>query len=144
MRNRKNVLRLATTLAMFAIAVTQAGCYAEIRTSFRRVAYAKLALNEIGRAIESFRQDVGRYPTTSQGLSVLVQNDSKISGWNGPYLLSVPIDPWGNQYIYEFSERHATYELRCQGEDGAPGGEGAASDLTVGPDSYKRILDPSP
>jgi type II secretion system protein G len=107
------------------------------------VTYAKLALNEMGRAIELFKRDVGRYPTTSQGLTALVQNDVKTPGWNGPYLLSVPADPWGHRYLYEYSQQTAAYRLQCQGEDGAPGGQGAASDLTVRPDTYMRILDPN-
>jgi hypothetical protein len=93
MLTRNTARWLAITLGVIGATVTQTGCYPEIRTSSRRVTYAKLALNEMGRAIESFKRDVGRYPTTSQGLTALVQNDGKTPGWNGPYLPSVPADP---------------------------------------------------
>jgi len=66
----------------------------------------------------------GRYPDT---LEVLVVPDE-----NGEsYLDEIPLDPWGNDYVYEPHESGTSYRLSCYGSDGAPGGEGEAADTVI-------------
>lgn len=92
-------------------------------------------------AIGLFEQDVGRYPSTDEGLQVLIQNP-QIRSWKGPYLQSatVPIDPWGNPYRYAYpSERtnlEQLYDIVSAGPDGSFGNEDDVTnhDILVGQD----------
>lgn len=95
-----------------------------------KVARAQIAALET--ALESYRLDVGRYPTTEQGLAALEKAPPNEARWAGPYLKkAVPADPWGNPYVYRFpGERGADFELGSLGRDGRPGGSGEDADLT--------------
>jgi len=75
---------------------------------------ARLQIDQLGSALDLFRLDVGRYPTTQEGLAGLVARPGSAANWRGPYLkgASVPSDPWGQPYQYR-----------------APGTEGRAYDL---------------
>lgn len=90
---------------------------------------AKTQIEMLGQALDAFRLDVGRYPTTSEGLSALVTNPG-VDGWNGPYLKKgLPNDPWKRPYLYESPGQHGDYDLVSYGADGAPGGEGENKDV---------------
>lgn len=90
---------------------------------------AKTQIELLGQALDQFRLDTGRYPTTAEGLNVL-QTDPGLPGWDGPYLKKgVPNDPWGRPYHYESPGTHGDYDLISYGADGSPGGEGEAKDL---------------
>lgn len=91
---------------------------------------AKTQIEMLGQALDAFRLDVGRYPTTAEGLSALVTNPG-VEGWNGPYLKKgLPNDPWKKPYQYESPGQHGDYDLVSYGADGAPGGEGENKDVT--------------
>lgn len=92
-------------------------------------AYAQIEL--FGTALDSFRLDVGRYPTSGEGLEALVSEVSGVEGWNGPYLKKneIPDDPWNNPYIYESPGKHGDYDLYSLGADKAEGGEGEDKDI---------------
>jgi len=92
-------------------------------------AYAQVEL--LGTALDSFRLDVGRYPTTSEGLESLIKAPSGVEEWNGPYLKKseIPLDPWHHPYHYESPGNHGEYDLYSYGKDDAEGGEGENSDL---------------
>lgn len=92
-------------------------------------AYAQIEL--FGTALDSFRLDVGRYPTTSEGLEALISPVAGAEEWNGPYLrkIEIPEDPWGNQYHYESPGNHGDYDLYSLGADNAQGGEGENMDI---------------
>ena len=62
-------------------------------------------------------------------------NAEAISGaeakWEGPYLKkAIPLDPWGNAYVFKLPGEHGDYDLLSLGKDGQPGGEGEAADIT--------------
>jgi len=84
---------------------------------------AELQIRSLGAALDLYFIDVGRYPSTSQGLSVLVQRPGGEGRWNGPYLQqsTVPADPWGNPYVYEASGP-GRYTIISYGADGQAGG----------------------
>jgi general secretion pathway protein G len=92
-------------------------------------AYAQVEL--FGTALDSFRLDVGRYPTTSEGLEALIKPISGDEGWNGPYLkkTEIPLDPWHNPYHYESPGNHGDYDLYSYGKDNSEGGDGESSDV---------------
>ena len=90
---------------------------------------AKAQIELLGQALDQFRLDTGRYPTTSEGLSVLVTNPG-VPGWDGPYLKkAVPNDPWGRAYSYESPGSHGDYDLLSFGADGASGGDDENKDV---------------
>jgi general secretion pathway protein G len=90
---------------------------------------AKTQIELLGQALDQFRLDTGRYPTTSEGLDALL-NDPGANNWDGPYLKkAVPNDPWGKPYHYESPGSHSDYDIVAFGADGSPGGEGEAADI---------------
>ena len=96
---------------------------------------AKIQIESFSSALDLFYLDAGRYPTSSEGLSALVQAPGNISGWSGPYLKggAVPKDPWGNLYVFRSPGQHGTYDIMSYGSDGQEGGTGTASDITSWP-----------
>ena len=88
-------------------------------------------IDGLGKALDHFRLDIGRYPSTEEGLAVLITRPADQPKWDGPYLTkNIPLDPWGNPYIYKFPGEHGEYDLISYGKDGQPGGEGEAADIT--------------
>jgi general secretion pathway protein G len=91
---------------------------------------ARAQIELLGTALDTFRLDVGRYPTTQEGLQALRSAPGQAPGWDGPYLKkAVPLDPWGRAYVYESPGQHGEYDLYSYGADGAPGGEGDGRDV---------------
>ena len=66
---------------------------------------ALIQIRDLEQTLEMYKLDVGRYPSTAQGLEALVRKPNGAAGWNGPYLKkkSVPRDPWGNEYQNDLS-----------------------------------------
>lgn len=82
-------------------------------------------ISTLEAALDTYRLDVGEYPDSLEGL---MENDSDSAAWNGPYLRrAVPLDPWGNEYVYEATARQFT--LISYGADGERGGEGDDADI---------------
>jgi general secretion pathway protein G len=96
-----------------------------------QVKVARAQLDGLDKALDQFRLDVGRYPTTEEGLQALVSPPSGEPGWAGPYLKKgVPLDPWGRPYVYQQPGSHAgDFDLLSYGKDGRPGGTGEDADL---------------
>lgn len=92
---------------------------------------ARAQIELLGQALDHFRLDVGKYPTSQEGLAVLVTNPG-IENWDGPYLKkSLPKDPWGKPFMYQVPGTHgAEYDLSSYGKDGRPGGTGEDKDIT--------------
>ncbi len=107
---------------------------------FRHVGGAKRStarsqVEMLGAALDAFRLDVGRYPTAAEGLDALstAPSGGSAAGWNGPYLKKrVPLDPWKRPYLFRSPGEMdpSGYDLLSLGEDGRPGGEGDAADIT--------------
>ena len=92
---------------------------------------ARAQIDSLGKAVDQFRLDTGHFPTAEEGLTALVTRPPNETKWDGPYLTKgVPIDPWGNAYIYKIPGTHGDYDLISYGKDGQPGGEGEAADIT--------------
>lgn len=100
-----------------------------------RVTTAKAQIESFGTALDSYRLDNGRYPTSAQGLGALWQKPvvDPPTSWSDPYLRKpVPNDPWGRPYLYVAPGKvnPATYDLLTYGADGQPGGERENADIT--------------
>ena len=94
----------------------------------QRAAKGQIALFET--ALNNYRLDVGRYPTTDQGLQALREQPDGVTKWDGPYLKkAVPVDPWGNAFAYESPSEHGDYAIISYGADGRPGGEDVDTDI---------------
>ena len=92
---------------------------------------AKAQINALASALDQYRLDVGRYPTTEQGLNALTSAPPGESRWQGPYLKKAsPPDPWGRPYRYTSPGQRGDYDLLSFGKDGQPGGAGDDEDVT--------------
>ncbi|HLS57609.1 MAG TPA: type II secretion system major pseudopilin GspG [Zeimonas sp.] len=97
-------------------------------------ARAKAAQTEIAQilqALDLYRLDNQRYPTTDQGLVALAQRptiEPSPSNWKA-YLKQAPVDPWGKPYQYLNPGIRGEIDVFSLGADGQPGGEGVAADI---------------
>jgi general secretion pathway protein G len=94
---------------------------------------AKIQLESFASALDLYYLDLGRYPSSNEGLGALV-HASNTSGWNGPYLRggALPNDPWGHPYLYRSPGDRAPYTIVSLGSDGQEGGSGTAADISTG------------
>lgn len=92
---------------------------------------AKTQIQNIGTALDLYRFEVGRYPTTQEGLAALVTQPSGSTRWNGPYVKRKEslLDPWDRPFVYRSPGQKGPYELSSLGADGQPGGEGENRDV---------------
>jgi general secretion pathway protein G len=96
-----------------------------------KVKAATIQIQSFASSLDLFYLDLGRYPSTSEGLVALAQRPGGASGWNGPYLKNnaVPNDPWGHPYKYRSPGERSPYEIISLGSDGQEGGTGNAADI---------------
>lgn len=103
--------------------------FAQIGKSERQAALAQI--DAFDKALDQYRLDVGRYPTTEQGLNALNTAPAGVDKWRGPYLKkAVPTDPWGQAYIYRQPGKSGDFDIVSYGKDGQPGGSGDAEDIS--------------
>ena len=90
-----------------------------------RKSAAKLQIENLSLALDTFELDNGRYPATDEGLSALKTAPANAKNWKGPYMKKdISNDPWGRPYIYRCPGTHSKdYDLLSMGPDGAEGGE---------------------
>ena len=108
-----------------------------------RVTVARTDLRSISAALKMYRLDNGDYPTTAQGLAALVTKpggEPAPANWSpGGYLAALPVDPWGNPYVYRNpGEGGGEFDLLSTGKDGKPGGDGLDADLSAAPAAPAR------
>ena len=127
---RRSAFSLVELIVVMVILGMLAGLVA-VRTrgyliaSKQNVARAEIA--NFVKAIETFYSDQGRYPTTDEGLEILVQGTDT---WPDGFLNKLPLDPWKNSYEYVSPGSTEPYEVICLGADGREGGEGENQDIT--------------
>ena len=94
---------------------------------------AKLQIEDFSTALDAFRLDMGRYPSSNEGLQALVTAPGGTNRWNGPYLRKnlIPKDPWGNDYQYRAPGQRSggAFDLYSLGADNAEGGDGENQDV---------------
>jgi len=102
--------------------------FSQVGRSEVRSAQAQIAA--LRSALDTYRLDMGGYPTTEQGLAALTTRPANGAKWNGPYLQrAAPLDPWGKAYQYRSPGEHGEFDLLSFGKDGQPGGTGEAADI---------------
>lgn len=98
-----------------------------------KVKAARTQIEMVGAALDTYRLDMSRYPSTQEGLAALSEKPADAADaakWRGPYLKKrVDKDPWGNSYVYKAPGEKADYELSSLGSDGKEGGSGDAADI---------------
>ena len=96
------------------------------RSEQARQTAARTVVTSIAGALDTFEVDTGRYP---QSLEELLRQPGNVQNWHGPYLSKMPVDPWGNPYIYRYPGQHnpSSYDLLSAGPDGR---EGGSDDIT--------------
>ena len=96
-----------------------------------KIKAAKAQIELLGTALDTFRLDVGRYPSSQEGLEALRTKPGGVERWDGPYLKKdLPLDPWGKAYVYKSPGEHGAFDIVSYGADGAPGGEEDNRDIT--------------
>ncbi len=137
--NRRSCAQAAFTLIEIMVVVIILGVLAATiipkfmgTTHEAKVSAAKAHVAELESALERLYVHMDRYPTTEEGLKLLVEpptgDDKK---WRGPYIKQLRPDPWGNPYQYRVPGMHhpSTFDLWSRGADGQDGGEGANADI---------------
>ena len=95
------------------------------------VKIAKAQIDALEKALDQYRLDTHRYPSSEQGLEALVTKPVGEPNWSGPYLKkAVPPDPWGKPYVYRIPGQKGEFDLLSYGRDGRPGGTGEDADIT--------------
>ena len=128
--NKKRVQRGFTLIELLLVLVILAILAAVVVPKFvnrgqeARITAAKTDISNISSALDTYEVDAGHYPTGQQGLSALVTNPGDAIAWHGPYVKTVPNDPWGHPYVYQYPGTHNTngYDLFSTG----PGGTDAS------------------
>lgn len=91
---------------------------------------ARAQIEGLTKAIDLYRLDTGKFPSSDQGLAVLLSKPANEPKWNGPYLQkAVPQDPWGRPYAYKSPGEHGEYDVFTLGKDGVAGGEDENADI---------------
>lgn len=92
---------------------------------------ARIQVDALGAAVDSFNLDNGRFPTADEGLKVLVEAPQGVPTWDGPYIKKEAslIDPWGKPYLYRVPGRKGDFDVYSLGSDQREGGEGDARDI---------------
>lgn len=91
---------------------------------------AKAQVASLISAVESLRADIGRLPTAEEGLALLNDAPPEMTNWFGPYIDGdIPLDPWERPYRFDIGADGREFYLYTLGEDGKPGGRGAAQDI---------------
>lgn len=125
------LIELMVVVAILAILAVVVAPMVLDRPDEARVVKAKQDMASISSALNLYKLDNYRYPTTDQGLEALVQkptSDPVPKHWR-PYLQNLPKDPWGNDYLYLSPGEHGDFDLYTLGADGQEGGEGVNADI---------------
>ncbi len=95
-----------------------------------KIKVAKAQIELLSSGLDTYRLDVGRYPSTAQGLDALRKPPEGVKNWDGPYLSKdVPLDPWEHPYHYKRPGKVEDYALYTLGQNAEEGGEGEDQDL---------------
>ncbi len=125
------LIELMVVLVILAILATLVVPKFMDRPDQARIVKAKQDLAAISSALNLYKLDNFRYPTTDQGLEALVKKPARppIPPHWKPYLQQLPMDPWGRPYRYLSPGKHGPFDVWTLGADGQPGGEGVDADI---------------
>jgi len=130
-RRKRMPFTLIEVVVVIVILVTLAGIATPVYMNYvkqGRIGTAKMQLKLLGQELDNYKIRVGQYPSELRGL---VENLDGHEKWDGPYMKKIPLDPWGNEYVYVVPGEHNTdtYDLSSLGADGQTDGEGENADI---------------
>ncbi|CAN5578889.1 GspG family T2SS major pseudopilin variant LspG [soil metagenome] len=135
LRNRRAFTLIELMVVILILAILAALIVPKVlgRADIAKVGKAKSDLASLSNALDTYRLDNGSYPTTEEGLDVLIHQPSGADSWKGPYV-KAQLDPWGHEYVYEYpgSNGENSFTITCLGADGQQGGDGLNADLVEG------------
>ncbi len=124
------LMELLVVLAIMGLLMSLVGPQVLNQLGGAKSKTAAIQIKDLEQALEMYKLDVGRFPSSSEGLVALVNKPSGAAGWNGPYLKSdVPLDPWKREYHYKYPGERSELDIYTYGADGNPGGEGEEADV---------------
>ncbi len=124
------LMELLVVLAILGLLMSLVGPRVLNQLGGAKTKTAALQIKDLEQALEMYKLDVGRFPSTSEGLEALVSKPGNAAGWNGPYLKSnVPLDPWNREYNYKYPGERGELDIFTYGQNGTPGGEGEDQDV---------------
>ncbi|GAB5413100.1 MAG: type II secretion system major pseudopilin GspG [Congregibacter sp.] len=124
------LMELLVVLAILGLLMSLVGPQVLNQLGGAKTKTALIQIRDLEQALEMYKLDVGRYPTTAQGLEALVEKPGATSGWNGPYLKGkLPQDPWKNDYLYKYPGDQSELDIYSYGANGSPGGDGEDADI---------------
>lgn len=132
-RNGFTLLELLVVIVIIGLLAAYVGPKYFAQLGKSEVTVAKAQMEAFEKSLDTYRLDVGRYPTSEEGIAALMAAPAAAGAkWNGPYLKKgVPADPWGNPYQYRAPGAKAEYEILSLGKDGQPGGSGENADIVT-------------
>lgn len=125
------LMELLVVLAIIGIlAAIATGVYVS-RVDDARITRARADIQTIEAALDIFRLDNFRYPTTAEGLEALIErpNDPDVRWPEGGYMRRLPVDPWNRPYLYASPGRRGEVDVYTLGRDGEEGGDGQDRDI---------------
>lgn len=136
-KNRKGFTLLEVLVVVFILSLLAALVAPRIigRSDDARIAEGKIQIRNLETALKLFKLDNGFYPDTQQGLEALLEKPTTgripTRYREGGYLETkkIPLDPWGQPYLYVCPGVHGDYDLLSLGSDGKEGGEGKDADI---------------
>ncbi|WP_341502601.1 type II secretion system major pseudopilin GspG [Gallaecimonas sp. GXIMD4217] len=129
--NGFTLLELLVVLVILGLLASLVGPQVLKQLGSSKTKTAALQIEELRSAVELYRLEVGRYPSSSEGLQALIDKPAGASNWNGPYLTKKVIrkDPWGHDYHYRYPGEHGDFDIYSLGADNSQGGEGENQDV---------------
>ena len=124
------LIELLVVLVIIGLLAALVGPSLYQRISPAKESAARAQIENFATALDGFLVDIGRYPSTQEGLNALRVKPESTDKWKGPYLKKeIPLDPWGQAYVYRAPGRSGGYEIVSYGADGREGGEGDNADI---------------
>jgi general secretion pathway protein G len=125
------LLEILVVLVILGLMASLVGPQVFKQLSGSKTKAAALQIQELSSALDLYRLELGRYPSSEQGLEALISKPRNVDGWNGPYLKKnvVRKDPWGNDFQYRAPGQYGDFDLWSLGADNREGGDGEDRDV---------------
>ena len=124
------LMELLVVLAILGLLMSLVGPRVLNQLGGAKTKTAGIQIKDLEQSLEMYKLDVGRFPSTEEGLQALVTRPGSAAGWNGPYLKSdVPLDPWKREYHYKYPGEKGELDIYSYGQDGQAGGESEDADV---------------